>query len=154
MRVPYTRVLELEPTLAVTAGAYTANDVIGGLIKMDIQSAGGWCAINSVEATDDAASISSLTFRFFNAAPTTIADNAAFAPAIADLKKLVGKVTMTSFDTLNGNLWGQAEPITTNKLIDISASNALWMYIVATAAPTFAATTDLFVRVTVLVEGN
>lgn len=147
------RVMEQTATPTVTAGGYTANDVIGGLVKLTFQTAGGWCVLDDIVLVDDADSISSITIHVFNAAPSTIADNAAFAPTEADLQKKVAKVVMTAFDTEGSDRWGQAAPNIIKKQIALP-NNALWFYIVATAAPTFGAIDDLYIRVSVLVEGQ
>jgi hypothetical protein len=148
-----TRVIEQSATPTVTAGGYTAGDVIGGLVTLTFQTAGGWCALDDIVLVDDADSISSITIHVFNQTPSTIADNAAYAPTEADLKKKVAKVTITSFDTEGSDRWGQAAPNITKKLISLP-DNALYFYIVATAAPTFAATDDLYIRVSVIAEGQ
>jgi len=148
-----TRVIEQSTSPTVTAGGYTAEDVIGGLIKLDFQTAGGWGALDDIVLVDDADSISNITIFVFNQAPSTIADNAAYAPTEADLKKMVAKVQISSFETAGSDRWGQAAPNITKKIISIP-KGSLWFYLVATAAPTFAATDDLYIRVSVLAEGQ
>ena len=147
------RVIEQSTSPTVTAGAYSAGDVVGGLIKLDFQTAGGWAVLDDIVLVDDADQISSITVHVFNQAPSTIADNAAFAPTEADLKKKVAKVSITSFDTDGADRWGQAAPNITKKQISLP-KNALWFYVVDNTGVTLAATDDLYVRVSVLVEGQ
>ena len=149
----FTRVIEQEVTPTITDGAYSANDVVGGLLSLDFQTAAGWVALDDIVLVDDADVITGITIHVFNQQPSTIADNAAFAPTEADLKKKVAKVLIASFDTAGSDRWGQAAPNITKKLISLP-HNKLWFYIVDDDGVTFAAIDDLYMRVSVLAEGE
>lgn len=149
----FTKVLEQVAAPTVTAGAYSAGDVIGGLIKLEFQTAGGWCALNDIVVVDDSDVIASLNIHVFNEAPTSVNDNAAYAPSVADLNKKVAKVAISSFDTDGSDRWGSAAPQINNKLIRLP-KNALWFYIVDPTGVTLASTTAITFQVTVLAEGG
>jgi hypothetical protein len=95
-----------------------------------------------------------LTLYVFNAAPTTIADDAAFAPAIADLKKLVAKVEIAADDYTSisdgtaNNAYALKQDL--NEVYKADGKGNLYAYLVATATPTYAAATDLTVNLSVL----
>lgn len=79
----------------VTAGAYAANDVVGGLLTFPIGSGDDRIPIlDSVIVTIKAAITSTLTLYLFNAAPAVIADNAAYTiGTVADVHKFIGSFT-------------------------------------------------------------
>lgn len=135
------RTLDLTPT--VTAGAYTANDVIGGLLTLPMERVSG--LIEDVVVIDDANQSAAIDLYFFDEAPTAIADNAAFAPTIADLQKLIGVVSVAGGDytTVNSNAYA-------TKALDVGFESKqafnIYVYAVVTGTPTFAATTDLTLR--------
>jgi hypothetical protein len=147
-------VIEHEATPAVTAGAYAAADVVGGLITVPVQTAGGWCILNDVVLVDDSNVASNLSVLVFNEAPTTIADNGASSGIlIADLKKLVEKVDLTSFYTVNSNKWGRPS-VMSNRIIKLLGASNLYVYIVDNAGFTLAATDAITIRLSLLVEGQ
>lgn len=138
-----TKIVDKTPT--ITAGAYSAADVIGGLQTLDVANAGGGGILRNIIIADDDNEKAEITFYFFSAAPTTIADNAAFAPVIADLKNFVGKVVVaaTDYTTVNLNAYGLKSAIDMHFVIP---TGNLYVYAVVTATPTYAAATDLTFR--------
>ena len=150
-------------TVAVTptidTDAYTANDVVGGLMTFAFGGVGGSGSIRSITIADDDDEKAAFTLYIFNAAPSTIADDAAFAPTIADLKKLVTTVLVEAGDyaTVNSNAYailGGHEDLAT-KNMDIpyaSADGNLYMYAVCTATPTYTAATDLTFTITARID--
>lgn len=138
---------EVKITPAITAGAYGAGDVVGGLLTLEPLvnqmpgKAGG--VIRRIMIADDDNEKAAMKLYIFNgdAAPTSIADNAAFAPVIADLKNLLEIVSFSAGDytTLNGNAWAKQQVT-----IDFYASSGkLYVYVVCDATPTYTAATDL-----------
>ena len=135
-------------TPTITAGAYGAGDVVGGVQEIPVNSYSG--VIKQINVTDDNDVKAEITLYFFNAVPTAILDNAAYAPAIADLKKMVGLVVVAAanYTTVNGNAWA----FKAGSAVDIGYALAesgvpkLYMYAVCTATPTYAAVTDLQFR--------
>lgn len=143
------RILEVTVTPTITAGAYSAADVVGGLLTFNLQSPSGCGYIDAVRIVDDDDEKAASKLYLFNAVPTTIADNAALAGlALADLKKLIGVVTIASasFITINSNAHfinnGLTIPYTTQ-------TGALYGYLVCDATPTYTAVTDLAITLTV-----
>jgi hypothetical protein len=79
-------------TPTVTAGAYTAGDVVGGLLEFAnaARANGVGGLVVGVSIIDDAGQDSEMELWLFNAQPDAIADNAPFAPTEADLHDLAG----------------------------------------------------------------
>jgi hypothetical protein len=130
----------------ITAGAYSAGDVIGGVMEIPVNSYSG--IIRQVNVDDDDNEKAEITLYFFNAAPTAILDNAAFAPAIADLKKLVGVlvVATANYTTVNSNAWAAKAAVDIEYALAESGVPKLYCYGVVTATPTYTATSDLQFR--------
>lgn len=133
-------------TPTITAGAYSAGDVVGGLITFSLPTAGAGGVINQIVIADDDNEKAQAVLYLFDSAPTTIADNAAFAPAIADLAKLVAVIAVASadFTTVNSNAYAIKTAIN-----QTYKGSALYMYCVCVATPTYTAVTDLIFKLTV-----
>lgn len=140
--MPYNRQITSEVALTVTLDAYTANDVVGGLITFEVGSAGGGGTVRWVRLVDDHNQSEPYVLYLFNAAPTVIANDAAFAPAVADLNKLVGRVVIaaTDYSTINSNGWAMVDELALDYTAD---GGALYGYLVATDTPDYNAATDL-----------
>lgn len=133
----------LTPT--VTNGAYSAGDVIGGLLTFPVggQNDGGNMARLLIRDADSNAV--DLTAYIYNAEPTAIADNDPFTVSVADFGKLVGTVNLVSTDDyyisgLIGDSGNVAIPYKT-------FSGNVYVYLVG--APTYTGTDKLNVKVSV-----
>jgi len=144
-----TRMVDVTPT--ITAGAYSAGDVIGGLLTFDVHSAGGGGTIRRVTVIDSDDEKAASKLYLFSAPPAIIADNTPFAPTAADLRKLVDIVTLASneYTTING----RAVAIKRDVGIDYVASDGrVYAYWVCDGAITYATTGDLTLRITVWLD--
>lgn len=148
MPTPYVRI-ETAPT--ITAGAYSAADVVGGLLTFSTGGLPEGSILTRALLVDDDNEKAEITLYMFNAAPTSINDNAAFAPLVADLKKLVTKITFAVADyvTVNSNAYALKEDL--NDQIPANGGS-LYGYLVCTATPTYSATTDLWLALDFLTE--
>ena len=142
----------VEVALTVGTDAYTGNDVVGGLLTFTFgpSSLGG--AIRSLLLTDAANQSEQYTVYVYNDTPSTIADDAAFAPTIADLKKLVTTITIATADYTSVNSLGYAilggHEDTVMDVDFASKDGALYVYLVATDTPDYAAATDVVISMT------
>lgn len=141
-------VATVQPT--ITAGAYSANDVVGGLLGFSLLNGYRQVAgfIRSVRISDDDNEKAALKLHLFESAPAAIADNAAFAPSFADLRKRFAVIAIAAadFTTINSN--AQAI-VSTNTSLDFQAENAtIYGYLVCDATPTYTAVTDLVITLT------
>lgn len=136
--------IPLPTTPTVTAGAYTASDVLGGLMTFTIPWKPARGFIDAFRIVDDANQKAAMTLWFFDSAVTEIDDNAPFAPVVADLQHVCGKIDVAAADytTLNGNaIW-----VTPDSFKPISfrcPDGILRLYAVPSGTPTYVATTDL-----------
>jgi len=83
----------------VSAGAYSAGDVVGGLLTFPVGEKGDGRIpiVDSALVTLKAAIASTMTLHLFNAAPAVIADNGAFTiGTVADVQKFLGSWTFGS----------------------------------------------------------
>lgn len=135
----------IEVPLTISTSQYAAGDVVGGLITIDTTRLRGGALLNQVVLVDDDNEKAVLDLYLFNAAPTTIADNASTTGAfvIADHKKIVTKVPIAAADyvTLNGNAVAVVADV--NNVIHV-LPGSLYAYLVCTGTPTYAAITDLW----------
>jgi hypothetical protein len=143
----------IRPTITVTAGAYSANDVIGGEITltnaMRVSSGTGILQSVTIQCADGEAP--DITLLFFDSNPASnLADNAAFSWGAGDIARLLGKV---EFDAADFATFG-GDTIATKTGIGLTlAANGsadLYMYIHANGTPTFTATTDVTMAIGIL----
>ncbi len=147
------KVVEATSTPTITAGAYSAGDVVGGRLSFSLQAASGVWLLKSVRIADDDNEKAACKLYLFNSAPTSIADNAAFAPAIADLQALVAIVTVAAadFSTINSNAVALKESLAS---VFVVPGGTLYGYLVCDATPTYTATTDLAITLLLMSEGQ
>lgn len=143
----------ISPSLTITAGAYSANDVVGGEITLTnaARVSGGSGVITDIVVLDDDNEKAALTIVLYDSDPAAnTADNGAFAWGSGDLARCIGKVNVAGadYETMGGN----AVAHKTGLGIGFKASGSanLYMYLIATGTPTYAATSDLQVKVKVL----
>ena len=137
----------VEPTLVVTLNAYSANDVVGGLLTIPIHSAGGGGVLRQLSIVDDADQKEPYSLYLFDQVPSTIANDAAFAPTVTDLKKVIAKIAIAALDyeTLNSNAYA----LKTGLDVEFAVPDGnLYGYLVAGDTPDYVAATDLLLRLT------
>ena len=109
---------------------------------------GGGGVVKDVKILDDAGQDAELELWLFNATFTAMADNAAWAPSEADLRKLVGIIT-----TGDGAWFAAGTPsaarIEASQRYDL-VGTSLFGQLVTRGTPTFAATDDISVIVGLL----
>lgn len=136
----------LYPT--ITAGAYSAGDVVGGLLSFAFASGRGASGIvRDVRIADDDDEKAACKLWLFERQPTAFADNAAFAPTMADLKYCAGVIAIAAADytTVNSNAWAGIHEIGYDFTIE---QGTLYGYLVCDATQSFTAATDLAITLT------
>lgn len=144
----YNRTKTVTKALTVGTAAYTANDVVGGLIEIDVASAGGGGVVGQVELIDDANQKEPYILYLFREKPSVIADDAAYAPAVGDLIKQCGKIVIAAghYETVNSNAWAQVKDL---NIWYTTTDGKLYGYLVAQDTPDYAAAGDLTLVVSV-----
>lgn len=128
-------------TPTVTAGAYSQNDCVGGVIDINLPAE---CTIMSVVLIDQADQGPSYELWIFDGVPTGVADNAAFSLSDADLEKVRGVLALdTWFDAINGQVCAVDN---IGLFIQSHGGNySLMLKVTDASVPTFAAVDDLSV---------
>ena len=133
-------------TPTVTAGAYTANDVVGGLLTFGGLRNG---TLQAITICDNATQAVNYLLVLFESAPTDISDNATFDIADADLDKIIYQDSLTSAserqaftDNSYHYLYGLSVPLW-------SAGGTVYGFLITTGTPTYAATSDITVTLQV-----
>jgi len=135
----------------VTAGAYSANDVIGGLMTFTLSNKNTGGRLGTIRIRDNDAVGPAMILYLFSDAPTAIADNAAFSLVDADSDKLIGIITAGTWDDLTAfkqvRVVGKDDE--TSDYVDIRLDGGkLYVYAKVTGTPTMTTTTALRFDVT------
>jgi hypothetical protein len=141
----------VQKALTVDTSAYADGDVVGGLITFGTGEFPEGAILNGVTLVDDDNEKKLMNLFLFSAAPSSIADNAAFAPTVADLKKLFKRVTFAAADYTSYNSNAIIFSDDLNTVLPLN-NGMLWAYLVAGAAVTFTAAADLHLNFLVLAE--
>lgn len=133
------KTIPLELTVSLTA--YADGDVVGGLLEFDISdmSAGGIC--NQIRLVDEDSQAEPFTLYLFNDAPTVIADDAAFALTVADMRKLIKVVSIAALDYTTHSTFDYVHKELSQELI-FNGNGSIWAYLVATGGTPDYANTD------------
>ena len=150
------RIRRIAVTPTVGTAAYTALDTVGGKMTFAIADQGFDGLIRGVLLTDNANQKEPYTLYVFDAVPSTIADDASYAPTLADLKKLATTVAVGTADwaTIAANTiaWAMIGGHEDGKMEQAvhSDNGDLYMYAAAVATPDYVAADDL--TITLIVE--
>lgn len=131
---------EIDIEITTSAGAYTAGDVIGGLLDFSaLCGGGGGGVIRTIILSDDANQDAVLDLHLFSAKPTAIANGDPFATgfAFADLVKRIKKISIASgdYEDINSNAQAIMDGLNISH-----GSGQLWGYLVANGStPTYGA---------------
>jgi len=141
---------EQTPTVSTTP-AYSVGDLVGGKLTFAgaARIAAGSGRVATVTVTDKGKQSQDLDLVLFDADPsgTTFTDNAAFAPADADLVKIAGVIPIREWGGFSDNSAGCARAV--GLAFKLPAGTSLYGALVARGTPTFASTSDLSVRLAI-----
>ena len=134
----------------VTAGAYSAGDAVGTIIPFAnaARDTGAGGVLKQVTIIDDAGQDAELELWLFNASFTAMTDNAAWAPAEADLEKLICIVS-TSDGTWRAAGTPSAIVIEVAQRYDLTGTS-MFGQLVTRGTPTYAAVDDVTVKIGLL----
>ena len=134
----------------VTAGAYSAGDAVGTIIPFAnaARVSGGGGVLKQVTIIDDAGQDAELELWLFSESFTAIADNAAFAPAEAELEKLICIVSTTD-GTWRAAGTPSAVVVEVAQRYDLTGTS-MFGQLVTRGTPTFAAVDDVTVKIGLL----
>lgn len=131
-----------------TGGAYTAGDALSAKVELQnaVEQANGGGLVRAVYVADLAKQGADIDFLFFDDSLTsTPAANGALDLADADLAKFIGMAQVVTDSLLADNSLSAVVPAQPIPFILVGTS--LWMVPVVRGTPTYAAATDVTVRV-------
>lgn len=147
--------IKIQKALTVKTSIYVAGQVAGGLIELNLglnRPCGGY--MDRLLIADDDDEKAPMNVYLFDSIPTAFADGVAFAPTIADLKKLAGFALLNASDytTLNGNAIARLTFLVQSGFRFRTQDSKLYLYLVPSGTPTYTAASDLTVTAYALVE--
>lgn len=142
--------IAVSQTPTVTAGAYSANDAVGGLLTFASAArvSGGKSFLKNVLMIDDAGQDAELELWLFDRTFTAMADNDAWAPSEADLRNLLAIVSTSDGAWFAAGTPSVARIEVTQQLVLNGTS--LFGQLVTRGTPTFAATDDVTVKIALM----
>lgn len=150
----FDKVIQAELALTTGTAAMLAGDVVGGLLTFDVQSPSGCGIVSTYRITDAANQKEPYVLWLFDGLPSTIADDAPFAPTIADLKMCFARIDIAAADytTVNSLAIAIIDCVddTNPMLYKADGKGRIYGYKQAVDTPDYTAATDLAVRLTVL----
>lgn len=136
---------DLYVDLTVTAGAYTALDVVGGLLTFPniTENQPGAAELREVILYDNDYQAKAMTLYLFNQAPASIADNDGFTLSAADLRTLVCAPISLISHKPTGSTTGLTYVTQLSRPVKTDGAKNLFAYLVCEVAPTYSATDSL-----------
>ena len=150
IRSPQDGLWIIEQGVTVEAAAYATGELVGGKLTLSGPSTHFGGLIQSVVITDLAKQSVDKDVVFFDTDPsnTTFTENSAFDPDDTDLLNKIGVVQVLDWFAYNDSSSGQAINLAIPFIVD--GGSALFAAIVERGAPTYAGTSDLSIRVGIL----
>lgn len=132
----------------ITAGAYSAGDVIGGLLTCTVgTTVTGNVLVRRVVIGDADNEKAAMDLWFFKSSPaTSLADNAAFSTIsdadIRDACQAHVAIAASDYTTAGSNALGEKVIDNGGRTIEVT-NGVFYVYAVVSGTPTYGATTDL-----------
>ena len=143
-------IVTVTQTPTITAGAYSANDAVGGLLTFEnCTNAQGTGIIKSIVIVDEGAQSAELDLVLFDRTFTATADNAAFNISDADAINAIGAVNIPAAsytDMVSSDLATVRDVDLAFKAKD---DRTIYGQLVTRGTPTYVATNDLTVKIVV-----
>jgi hypothetical protein len=144
----YDKFIKPSVTPVVTAGAYSANDVMGGLLEFSLEELSVYGGIvGAVQVTDKGIAAPAGILYLFDSLPATIADNAAFAPSDADAANIFAEITLPAYTSLTNNRIAISQSL--NYLFS-SDTSKIYGYLPCTGTPTLGSVNALTITLRIL----
>lgn len=125
-----------------TENAYSANDVIGGLLTFPLSSPSNCGILQTLKITDEDNEGAALDVYIFDDVPTAIADDDAGQLLITDLDKCITKVEIAAADYKAVNslkfVIKDEGSEGLNRAYKTDAIGNLYAYVICTGTPTYA----------------
>ena len=135
--------------LTVTLDPYTAGDVVGGLLEFSSGDSSGGGITNKLRLVDEDSQPEPYKLYVFREKPSVIANDAVFAPTVADLRKLIAVIPIVEGDYVTINTFDYAH-VTLEQPLVFNGNGSLWAYLVADDTPDYANVNTLYLSFDVL----
>ncbi len=152
----FDKILEIGVEIVPDTSAYGAGDAIGNhassdaVITFDLAgSATGAGLINSLKVVDNDNEGAAGVLHLYRSAPSALADNAAWAPTLADLEAKIISITLGSFTTSNSMKEQTIEDI--NKVFKTDG-NKIYAHFVTSGTPTYASGKKIYFELGILTQ--
>jgi len=151
--VPTVSPIRIVQTPTISTGIYAAGDALGGLLTFAnaVLATGGSGVITKVVIIDYDQELAPIDLVLFNQTFTNTADNAPFDPSDADLANCIGYIDIAATDysdftdnSVAAKTSGLRMPFPITLV-----GTSLFGQMVVRSAPTYTATTDISVRLTI-----
>lgn len=141
--------LSVTPTVS-TSPAYAAKDAVGALMTFSnaVRASGGTCRIDGVQVVDKSQQRPDLELVLFDRTLSAPTDNAIFAPTDAELATCVGVIYIGGWSDLSTN---SVADVPYGREVVLNGTD-LFGVLVTRSTPTFVATTDIVVILTIIQE--
>lgn len=147
-----------EIPLTVGTDAYTAGDVVGGRLSLAVPASFGSCYIAWARLVDDHDQTEPFDLWCFYAQPSSIADDAAFAPTEDDklkhfttLEFAAGNYDQTGAES-SVKATGKDKALGEYLMAPLPVDGNLYFYLVAGDTPDYADADDLTLHVALMVQ--
>ncbi len=146
--------IAVTPTISA-AGIYVSGDALGGLLTFAnvVRAPGRGGVVTKIVVIDDDQELAPVDLVFFDQTFTAIADNAPFDPSDADMQNCIGFIDVAATDYADFTDNSVATKTSGLRMpFDfqlVAAGTSLFAQMVVRATPTYTATDDLMVKVTI-----
>lgn len=142
---------DIAQTPTITAGAYAAADAVGGLLTFAqaVSVYKGDARIVKVVVIDDAMQDENLILHLFDRTFTPMADNDAWTPSDADMQNSIGSIEIPVAAYFAGANNSKATVLVIFDFALVSGGTSLFGQLECVGTPTYSATDDLTVKLTV-----
>jgi len=150
----------IEVPITVTLDAYTANDVVGGLLTSDaIPQIKGGGYISWVRLVDGANQAEPYHLYCYTSTPSTIANDAGFVPLEADhlLNFTILSIAAANYNTTGteadvAKIVGKDKDTGDYHMFPVLPTGKMYFYLVAQDTPDYAAAVDLTMHILFMVQ--
>jgi len=146
-----TSIKRFKITPTVTAGAYSANDVVGGTLEFIGFQKG---TLQSITICDNANQSVDYILVFFESQPTDIADNAAGDVADADLDKIIYNDSLLDASDKKAFVDNSFVFLYNLDIPMQGDGGNIWAFLITTGTPTYAAVDDITITLQVETTGK
>lgn len=135
----------IEVPVTVSTSAYTAGDVVGGLLECAVDQYRGGGFVQGVRLIDDHAQSEPYTLYLFDSKPAVIADGDAWAATVANGALCIGQIAIASTDyaTWGSEKRAQVDVTDVAPTFGSLQSGKLYAYLVASETPDYNGVNDL-----------